>query len=109
AVKHVVVITDGEFNVSQSSALRHEAFLMKSEGKITVSIISIVDEYTDAGFKVKAQEIATDGGGTFIATDNIKAVPVIVSSEVSRALSRVGRRPRAADDGGAAGPETAGG
>jgi Mg-chelatase subunit ChlD len=92
AVKHVVVISDGEFNVQQS--LGREAFLMKSEGKITVSIISIIDEHTDAGFQAKAKEIADDGGGMFIATDNVESVPVIVSAEVTRALRRVGRTPR---------------
>ena len=92
AVKHVVVISDGEFNVQQS--LRREAFLMKSQGKITVSIISIIDERTDPGFKAKAKEIADDGGGMFIATDNVESVPVIVSAEVTRALRRVGRAPR---------------
>lgn len=99
AVKHVVIITDGEFRIEQSAALRSEAFKMRSSGKITVSIISIIDDLTDAGFKVKAQEIASDGGGAFIATKNIQAVPVIVSSEVSRALSRVGRRPRSDGSG----------
>ena len=99
AVKHVVIITDGEFRIEQSAALRSEAFKMRSTGKITVSIISIIDDLTDAGFKVKAQEIASDGGGAFIATKNIQAVPVIVSSEVARALSRVGRKPRSDGSG----------
>jgi Mg-chelatase subunit ChlD len=97
AVKHVVVISDGEFNVQQS--LRREAFLMKSEGKITVSIISIIDEHTDAGFQAKAKDIADDGGGMFIATQNVEAVPVLVSAEVTRALRRVGRTPRVDGNG----------
>ncbi|MFT7535749.1 MAG: Mg-chelatase subunit ChlD [Hyphomicrobiaceae bacterium] len=97
AVKHVVVISDGEFNVQQS--LRREAFLMSSRGKITVSIISIIDEHTDAGFQAKAKDIADDGGGMFIATANVEAVPVIVSSEVTRALQRVGRTPRTDGNG----------
>ena len=66
AVKHVVVISDGEFNISQAPALRREAYLMRSQSKITVSIISIIDDQTDAGFKVQAQQIATDGGGAFL-------------------------------------------
>jgi hypothetical protein len=97
AVKHVVVISDGEFNVQQS--LGREAFLMKSEGKITVSIISIIDEHTDAGFQAKAKDIADDGGGMFIATQNVEAVPVLVSAEVTRALRRVGRTPRVDGNG----------
>ena len=72
AVKHVVVISDGEFNISQAPALRREAYLMRSQSKITVSIISIIDDQTDAGFKVQAQQIATDGGGAFLATANVK-------------------------------------
>lgn len=97
AVKHVVVITDGEFR-DQTIALRREANRMRTEGKITLSIISMVDELTPAGFKVRAQQIARDGGGLFLATTNAQAVPVIVSSEVSRALSRVGREPRRPGD-----------
>lgn len=97
AVKHVVVISDGEFNVQQS--LRREAFLMSSRSKITVSIISIIDEHTDAGFQAKAKDIADDGGGMFIATANVEAVPVIVSGEVTRALQRVGRTPRTDGEG----------
>ena len=89
AVKHVVVITDGEFR-DQSQALRREAFLMRSKGKITLSIISMIDSLTQPGFKVRAQQLADEGRGLFLTTSNPSKVPVIVSSEVSRALSRVG-------------------
>ena len=104
AVKHVVVITDGEFR-DQTLALRREASQMRATGKITLSIISIIDDLTQPGFKVRAQQIAREGGGLFLATANASAVPVIVSSEVSRALSRVGRQPRKqGNDGGGSEP-----
>ncbi|MFT4513024.1 MAG: Mg-chelatase subunit ChlD [Planctomycetota bacterium] len=99
AVKHVVVISDGEFDMKQLLPLRREAFLMKSQGKITVSIISIIDEHTEAGFQAKAKDIADAGGGMFIATDNVEVVPVLVSAEVTRALKRVGRMPRSDGEG----------
>lgn len=99
AVKHVVVITDGEFR-DQSQALRREAFLMRSKGKITLSIISMIDSLTQPGFKVRAQQLADEGRGLFLTTSNPSKVPVIVSSEVSRALSRVGRKPRGPGDRG---------
>lgn len=93
AVKHVVVLTDGEFQMGQMLALSREAHLMRTRSKITVSIISIVDPQTDPDFKVKARDIARDGGGAFVATGKARSVPVLVSSEVTRALSRVGRKP----------------
>ncbi|HEB54132.1 MAG TPA: VWA domain-containing protein [bacterium] len=99
AVKHVVVISDGEFFLSQDVALRREASRMRRDEHITVSIVSIVDAGTDPGFKQKANEIARDGGGAFLAADRPDTVPVIVSSEVHRALSRVGRKPRSVGDG----------
>lgn len=94
AVKHVVVISDGEFRMNQTMALRREAHAMRTEEQMTVSIISIVDSLTAPGFKEKALQIAADGGGAFVAASDVKYVPSIVSSEVSRALSRVGRSPR---------------
>ncbi|MEC8253391.1 MAG: VWA domain-containing protein, partial [Planctomycetota bacterium] len=99
AVKHVVVITDGEFQMGQSLALSREAFRMRTASKITVSIISIVDSQTDPDFKSKARDVARDGGGVFVATGEASAVPVLVSGEVTRALSRVGREPNRPGDG----------
>jgi Mg-chelatase subunit ChlD len=94
AVKHVVVISDGEFMLRQAFALRAVAGSMRRDDKITVSIISIIGDGTYPEFKAKAEGIASSGGGEFIATSDVEVVPVIVSSEVSRALSRVGRKPR---------------
>lgn len=93
AVRHVVVLTDGEFQMGQALALRAEANRMRTRSKVTVSIISIVDPRTDPDFKAIARDVARDGGGVFIATDEASTVPVLVSSEVTRALSRVGRSP----------------
>jgi hypothetical protein len=98
AVKHVVVITDGEFR-DQTFALTREARQMRTNDKITLSIISITDDFTQPGFKMRAQQIAREGGGLFLATANASAIPVIVSSEVARALSRVGRQPRQPGNG----------
>ena len=103
SVRHVVVLTDGEFQMGQALALGAEANRMRTRSKVTVSIISIVDPRTDPDFKAIARDVARDGGGVFIATDEASSVPVLVSGEVTRALSRVGRTPNV--PGGAV-PET---
>ena len=87
------MLTDGEFQSGQRVALNREAFRMRTEDKTTVSIISIVGTQTDPGFKAIAYGVAKEGGGAFIATQDASKVPVLVSSEVTRALSRVGRSP----------------
>lgn len=99
AVKHVVIITDGGFQDSPV-ALPREAHRMRTEGKITMSIVLIVtdEELGSAEIKLRAQAIAKDGGGKSLSTGDAQAVPVIVSTEVSRALSRVGREPRRPGD-----------
>lgn len=94
AVKHVVVVTDGEFDVRESIALRAEAHRMRSASKVTVSVISLVDAFTDPQFRREAEMITRDGGGHFLPLDDATAVPALVSAEVTRALSRVGREPR---------------
>ena len=99
AVKHVVVLTDGEFQMSQVLALSREAHRMRTGSRITLSIISIVDDGTDPDFKVQARNIAREGGGVFVATGAASTVPVLVSGEVTRALSRVGRKPNVPGDG----------
>jgi Mg-chelatase subunit ChlD len=96
AVKHVVVISDGEFFVTEEIALRAEASRMRGS-RITLSVISIVDAFTDSAFKKLAEELTRDGGGEFLPTDDPSTVPVFVSAEVTRALRRVGRKPRAGD------------
>lgn len=100
AVKHVVVITDGEFDLGESVALHAVARHMREEGKITVSVISIVDANTDQSFKREAELLTRAGGGQFLPIDDPTVVPVLVSAEVTRALSRVGREPRPEEDGG---------
>lgn len=94
AVKHVVVITDGEFDVSEALALQRTARLMRTERQTTLSILSIVGADTDGEFKKHAYAIAEAGGGQFIAETDPTRVPVFVSAEVTRALSRVNRQPR---------------
>ena len=96
AVKHVVVISDGEFFVTEEIALRAEASRMRGS-RITLSVISIVDAFTDSAFKKLAEELTRDGGGEFLPTDDPSTVPVFVSAEVTRALRRVGRKPRAGE------------
>lgn len=99
AVKHIVVITDGEFDVSESVALQDQAQRMRAANHTTVSIVSIVDEYTEQSFKREAERLTRAGGGHFLPVDDPRSVPVLVSAEVTRALSRVGREPRDPETG----------
>lgn len=94
AVKHVVVVTDGEFDTSEAVALRRLAFRMNTERHQTVSILSIVSSRDGLGFQRYAEEITRDGGGQFLSMEDASRVPAFVSAEVTRALSRVGRKPR---------------
>jgi Mg-chelatase subunit ChlD len=95
AVKHVVVITDGEFDTSEDIALRALARRMRDEQEASVSVIAITDAFTGSGFKRLSEELTRDGGGRFVPTDDPTTVPVFVVAEVTRALQRVGRRARA--------------
>lgn len=94
SVKHVVVLTDGEFEVGESVALRDLAKRMRTDGKITLSIVSILDAHTEQTFKIEAELLTRAGGGQFLPVEDPSIVPVLVSAEVTRALSRVGREPR---------------
>jgi Mg-chelatase subunit ChlD len=96
AVKHVVVISDGEFFTSERIALHAEALAMRGD-RISLSVISIVDASTDPAFKSLAEELTRDGGGTFLPTTDPSLVPTFVTAEVTRALQRVGRKPRPGD------------
>ncbi|MCU0862583.1 MAG: VWA domain-containing protein [Planctomycetes bacterium] len=98
AVKHVVVISDGEFFTSERIALQDEALAMRGD-RISLSVISIVDASTDPAFKTLAEELTRDGGGTFLPTSDPSLVPTFVTAEVTRALQRVGRKPRPGDGG----------
>lgn len=103
AVKHVVVITDGEFDTSEDIALRALARRMRNEQKASVSVIAITDAFTGAGFRKLSEELTKDGGGQFLPTDDPTTVPVFVVAEVTRALQRVGRKPRSGDGSATAG------
>jgi len=94
AVKHLVVITDGEFRGEESLALRSLAHKMRTGDKITLSIISIVDAQTGPQFIKEAELLTRDGGGQFFPVEDVAAVPVFVTAEVTRSLQRVGRQPR---------------
>jgi Mg-chelatase subunit ChlD len=94
AVKHVVVITDGEFDLSEAVVLQEQARRMRTVDHSTVSVVSIVDQYTEQSFKREAERLTRAGGGHFLPVEDPRSVPVLVSAEVTRALSRVGREPR---------------
>lgn len=94
AVKHVVVVTDGEFNLSETVALHDLARRLRIEGKVTVSMVSIVDAHTEQTFHREAELLTRAGGGQFLPIDDPTVVPVLVSAEVTRALDRIGRLPR---------------
>lgn len=93
AVKHVVVISDGEFDLSEQLALRARAYAMRSEDHVTLSVITIDDGSSDPGFRALAEMMTRDGGGQFVPIADPASVPVLVSAEVTRALERVGRSP----------------
>ena len=95
AVRHVVVLTDGEV-WDQELVLRQRANAMKKEG-LTLSMISIVDDRTLATFQGMAERIAREGGGSFLPVRDARAVPQLVSAEVVRALDKVGRKPSGGD------------
>lgn len=97
AVKHVVVITDGEFFVSEDLALKSLARALRSDGKATLSVIAITDAGTDPAFLKLSEEMTKAGGGQFLPISDPTAVPTFVVAEVTRALQRVGRTPRDGD------------
>jgi len=97
AVKHVVVITDGEFFVSEDLALKSVARSLRSDGKATLSVIAITDAGTDPAFLKLSEEMTKAGGGQFLPISDPTAVPTFVVAEVTRALQRVGRTPRDGD------------
>ncbi len=105
AVKHVVVITDGEFDVGEALALQDLARRMRASARATVSVISIIDAYTDPSFKREAERLTLVGGGQFLPVEDPTFVPVLVSAEVTRALQRVGREPADAGTDPTAPPE----
>ena len=76
AVKHVVVISDGEFDTSESVALRALANKMAQQGHMSVTILAIVSGRGSSLFMRYAEEIATDGGGQFLAIQAAEQVPV---------------------------------
>lgn len=98
AVKHVVVITDGEFDLRQAVALQSLAGRLRREARTTLSVVSIVDERTEPSFRREAERLAQAGGGQFLPVEDATFVPTLVSAEVTRALERVGREPNDTTD-----------
>lgn len=96
-VKHVVVVSDGEFDPNEEFALRSLARGAREQDKITVSIITIADAAIGPTFTRMAEGLAREGGGEFFTVDQPGSVPAFVSAEVTRSLTRVGRAPRAGD------------
>lgn len=94
AVKHVVVISDGEFDKNEEVALRALAHRMRSQRKVTLSLIALTDEHTASSFKLMAGRLSKEGGGEFFEVMDARSVPAFVSAEVTRSLERVGRKPR---------------
>ncbi|HLQ37338.1 MAG TPA: hypothetical protein VK348_06040, partial [Planctomycetota bacterium] len=93
AVKHAVVISDGEIVLDESLALRMLAREMREHG-ITVSIIQIAGAHPEPSQTTCCNEIATTGGGNYLPDPDPTRVPALVSSEVQRALGRAGRKPK---------------
>ncbi len=93
AVKHIVVISDGEFFPIEELAMTKLAREMATQKGITLSIVSIVDSTTGPEFRAMAEVLTREGGGAFWPVEDPKSVPQFVSAEVGRALDRVGRKP----------------
>lgn len=107
AVRHCVVISDGEFYPVEELPLYALAERMRSEG-ITLSIVSIDSGDLSASFRKVAENVAAIGGGAFFPVPDATAVPRFVSAEVVRSLAQVGRQPRRDDSlPGDAPPESA--
>ncbi|MBL8755658.1 MAG: VWA domain-containing protein [Planctomycetes bacterium] len=103
AVKHVVVVSDGEFDRNEGIALGALANRMREQAKATLSVISIVDPFTSPTFKTMAERLARDGGGQFVTVSEPGSVPAFVAAEVTRSLERAGRTPK--PDGGVPAPQ----
>ena len=97
AVRHLVVISDGEFDSSESFALRSLANELFTRQKISLSVIAIVDPFTSPEFKREAEELTRDGGGRFLQLEDAELVPTFVTAEVTRSLAAAGRQPRGGD------------
>ncbi len=97
AVRHLVVISDGEFDSSESFALRSLANDLFTRQHISLSVIAIIDPFTSPEFKREAEELTRDGGGRFLPLENAELVPTFVTAEVTRSLATAGRQPRGAD------------
>ena len=97
AVKHVVVITDGELYGQEFTILREKAHELRAQG-ITVSIVQVGGRSIDATAGNNPEQITNDGGGRYLPVSDPTKVPVFVSMEVTRALGSVGRKPRGEGD-----------
>ncbi len=93
AVRHIVVLTDGEYIDFEQVMLQSLAHELRAKG-VTVSIVSIVDDDTDPQFFKNCELLAQEGGGQFLPVRDVTRVPQLVSAEVVRTLDRVGRKPR---------------
>ena len=94
AVKHIVVVTDGAWNASEGLALGAEVNGIREDCHATTTIISITSPSDLRDFTKDAQKLVMTGGGFFFELNDAQDVPVFVSAEVTRALSKVGRKPR---------------
>ena len=106
-VRHLVVISDGEFHLTESLALRSLANELATRERITLSVIAITDAFTSAEFLSEAELMTRDGGGRFLTLDDAGLVPQLVTAEVTQSLAAVGRRPRDDTAPGSGGPATA--
>lgn len=106
-VRHLVVISDGEFHLTESLALRSLANELSTQERITLSVIAITDAFTSAEFLAEAEMLTRDGGGRFLTLTDAGLVPQLVTAEVTQSLAAVGRQPRDEQVPGSGGPATA--
>ncbi len=106
AVRHVLVLTDGEahdLGISTSVAARD----LLQQHRATVSVLAITDQSFDPTARVELSRMAREGKGAFVPIQQPTFVPKLVSVEVVQALDRAGRKPAAtgtASDPGARPP-----
>ncbi|GAB4137282.1 MAG: hypothetical protein Fur0037_02330 [Planctomycetota bacterium] len=108
AVKHVVVITDGQVYPEEFTLLRDRAYRLRKDG-MTVSIVQVGGQSVESLSGYNPEEIARDGGGRYLPVRDATKVPVFVSLEVTASLASIGRKPRASasgEGGGGPHPET---
>jgi len=93
AIRHAVIVTDGELGDPGDSTFAQSTANRMREAGITVSLIQIVSGREVGGRVGEIARIPAFGGGKFVRSDDAKAIPKLIFTEVERVLGAAGRRP----------------